>query len=290
MKHRKIITAAVATVALTLLSACGGGGGGSGKAVNQPVEDKRPIIAAAGGMPLTLSSSAIKAGLKSRAAAADALLATDVYFVGGGRYVSVDCQGASCEIGGSQYYISDFDFDSGTYEGVMTRNGVRVGQGAARSQVGDGTETVLVYGGWLQHNFFFAEGYLYEDREVAGAVAYAASVGDATGSVPVSGSATWRGVMAAAEIVREEAVQGDATLTADFAASNIDVAFTNIRDTETGAARASIMFDNVPFTSDGFASHANGRIEGKFYGPGHVEAGGIFERGNTIGAFGARRQ
>ena len=43
-------------------------------------------------------------------------------------------------------------------------------------------------------------------------------------------------------------------------------------------------------TGDGFASRAQGRIEGKFYGPGHSDAGGIFERCNTFGAFGAKRQ
>ena len=32
------------------------------------------------------------------------------------------------------------------------------------------------------------------------------------------------------------------------------------------------------------------RIHGAFYGPGHAETVGIFERLNIVGAFGAKRQ
>ena len=89
---------------------------------------------------------------------------------------------------------------------------------------------------------------------------------------------------------RAEGHQADAVLTADFAASNIDVAFTNVRDIETGAARAGFGFSDVPLSGTGFASRVGGRIEGAFYGPAHAEVGGTFEHGNTIGAFGAIRE
>ena len=173
----------------------------------------------------------------------------------------------------------------------MTKNDVRIVQGTSRTPFGEGTSVSIGYGGWLDKNFFLVEAQAFEQgQEVGVAIAYATSIGDATGSVPVNGSATWTGVAVAGELIRQEIYQGDATLTADFTASNIDVAFTNFHDTDTGAARSNIMFDDVPMTSDGFASRAHGRIEGKFYGPNHAEAGGIFERGNTIGAFGAKRQ
>lgn len=86
-----------------------------------------------------------------------------------------------------------------------------------------------------------------------------------------------------------QGLQGDATLTVDFAASNLDARFTNIHDDEL-TRRGDIRFEDVAMTDNGFASRANCRIEGAFYGPNHAEAGGIFERGRTIGAFGAERQ
>ena len=285
------ILAAVA--AALMLSACGGGGGSSSGDSDgqQPVVNISPIIAATGGDPLNLSSSQIKAELRPILSGADTLLATDVHFVGGGRYAGVTCQGSTCSALGSTIYISDFDVDSATYEAVMTRHGVKIAQGTGSASVGEGTETYLLYGGWLEHSAFLVEADIYEEGgETRGGIAYGTFFGDATGSAPVAGSAIWRGVMVAGEMLRQEAMQGDATLTADFAASNIDVAFTNIHEVDTGAARASIRFADVPMTGDGFASRANGRIEGKFYGPGHAEAGGIFERGHTIGAFGAKRQ
>ncbi len=119
--------------------------------------------------------------------------------------------------------------------------------------------------------------------------------GNDTGSRPVGGSATWRGVMVGADYARNEGFQGDATLTADFAASNVDVAFTNIHEAMTGSPRNSIRFNDVPFTADGFSSGSRTGsrfIDGTFYGPNHAEVGGVFEtdNGNKFGFFGAKRQ
>lgn len=280
----RILAAAAATV---MLAACGGGGG-SGEA--PPVTNVAPIVAASGGQPLTLSSSQVKAALQTRLDAADSLLSTDIAGFGTVPDIAVSCSGAVCSAAGSNFYLSDFDL-SGSYEGIMTRNGISVGQGrSTETEQGIKSDT-QIYGGWADHNFFWIDLTTFEERgEVYGGAAMGGSIGNATGSTPVSGSAVWRGVMVGLELLRGEGVQGDTTITADFAASNVDVAFTNIHDIETGADRASIAFSDIPFTADGFASSSNGRIEGKFYGTGHAEAGGIFERGNTIGSFGARRQ
>ena len=40
-------------------------------------------------------------------------------------------------------------------------------------------------------------------------------------------------------------VQGDATLTADFALADVDVAFSNIRDLTTNASHADIKWTNI---------------------------------------------
>ena len=253
----------------------------------QPIDDTSTIRNAIGGDPISLSSDEIKSGLGARLDNADSLLLTDIYGTVPERSV---CQGGVCNVAGSNVYLSDVDV-SATYEAVMSRYGVDVAQGRSISTEGDVTTDSQAYGAWADHNFFFIELDTYStDAGVYATSMYGASIGDATGSVPASGSATWKGVVVAIEMVREEGYQGDAILTANFAAFDLDVMFTNMHDVETGQARASISFDDVPLTTDGFASRADGRIEGKFYGPDHAEAGGIFERGNTIGAFGAKRQ
>ena len=153
-----------------------------------------------------------------------------------------------------------------------------------------------VYGGWLEHNWFFVAGITTTDETVGVVSApFSMSVGDATGSNPVRGSATWSGVMSGVDVSVSyylNHIRGDADLTiADFADPKLDVAFTNIRDVDASRQRPDMTWDDVPMTSGGFASGSDGNsIQGKFYGPGHGEAGGIFERDQVIGAFGAKRQ
>ena len=73
----------------------------------------------------------------------------------------------------------------------------------------------------------------------------------------------------------------------------LDAAFTNIKDLDRLAAHSTetVRFDGVTVGNDGtFNSGLTGnRIQGGFYGPNHVEAAGVFEHSNIVGAFGARR-
>ena len=271
-----------AAIAIFTLAACGGGGGGG----SQPIVDTSAIIDASGGKAVNIPSSQIVSGLEQRLARADSFLLTDVFDDAGFRDAAT-CRGGICNVAGTSYYISDVDL-TGTYEAIMARHGYTVGQGRSSSE----DVASDVYGAWADHSFFFIgfDSYLAEG-EVYDTDLYGASIGTSTGSVPVSGSASWVGVVVAADLGRGEGHQGDATLTADFAAGDLDVAFTNMHDVETGAARASIHFSGVPMAGEGFAQRTAGRrIEGTFYGAGHVEAGGIFESGSAIGAFGAKRQ
>ena len=188
---------------------------------------------------------------------------------------------------------ADLDFSDQSYVAVMTRNGVSMTAGASRTPFGeDGTDlSAESYGGWLKHNAFIVEreSLVGTDNVAQSVDIFAFSIGRESGSNPVSGSATWVGTMAGMDTADVQILHGDTELTADFASSNVDVAFTRIYDEES-QRRADIVWTDVPMTSDGFASRAQGRIEGKFYGPNHAEAGGIFERGNTVGAFGTKRQ
>ena len=83
---------------------------------------------------------------------------------------------------------------------------------------------------------------------------------------------------------------GDATLTFDLSQSDIDVTFTNIRDIDSGRPHGPIIWQNIPVRSGSFATGFIGNsIDGRFYGPNHEEVGGIFERNQIAGAFGAKR-
>ena len=188
--------------------------------------------------------------------------------------------------------------ESGTFYPVERRMGVPVVRGVAPlslkygDSLDDGADTAIMYGGWLDHSWFFTYLTGHESGSVAvSPSAFGWSIGGATQSLPVGGSATWLGLMVAGDTERRELLHGDARLTVDFAATNVDVAFTNIRETETGARRQGIRFTDVPMSAGGFALGQGGNtIAGAFYGPSHLEVGGAFEHDNTIGAFGARRQ
>lgn len=153
------------------------------------------------------------------------------------------------------------------------------------------------YGGWLDHSFFYVV-FIVDGASLSTASTrvddetyIAWSLGNDTGSVPVDGSAIWTGAMVATDTRRQEIVRGAAELTADFSASSVDVAFTDIREPASGAGRPAISFDDVPLTARGFEAGTDGhRITGTFYGPAHMEAGGVFEHEHTFGAFGATRE
>ena len=274
---------------LLLLSACSSGSSDDG----QPVAEISMIRSTIGGEPLQLSSDQIKARLTGKANSADTLLVTGIRSTSGTTFEQTRCGGATCRVGGFRFSISDLDISSGTYQSVMTRSGVSVGQGTIHSPLGDsGSSASQMWGGWLEHNFFFAETDSYRPSgALSRDIAYSISVGNDTGTVPVGGSATWNGVMVAREAMQREFQQGDARLTADFSAMNIDVAFTNIHETRTSSSRADITFNDVEMRAGGFDSGigTQNMINGKFYGPNHDETGGVFQRGNIMGAFGAKR-
>lgn len=152
--------------------------------------------------------------------------------------------------------------------------------------------TVNDYDGWLDYTTFLAG----TGSALQGTYPVSMSWGVETGNNPVRGSATWSGVMAGVDVSAtryRNRIRGDADLTiADFADPTLDVAFTNIMDVDdANRRRADMTWDDVPLTAGSFGTGSDGNsIQGKFYGPNHEEAGGIFERDQVIGAFGATRQ
>ena len=263
-----------------MLASCGGGGdntGGSGSSGTPSGNDD-----AMGNMPLDMTSDEIAAALAQIQGRADARLWSELVMRDGTRH-------NTATLG------NDYTFAGATYDVTMVHNGVHVTEGQSEHEV-DGVccQRTLLLGGWMEHGFFFGQnGVVLRDGEPTGSgFARVFSFGDATGSTPTgSGTATWRGVMIGGHLRERIPYQGDATITADFGDGNVDVAFTDIHVTSTGAAIDSIMFDDVPFTATGFSSGGTSGnwIAGDFYGPDHAEAGGVFEHETTMGAFGAKR-
>ena len=98
-------------------------------------------------------------------------------------------------------------------------------------------------------------------------------------------------------VTRGQFVRGDATLVIDdFANPDVDVAFDNLHDLETGArldGRSIPPWENIPLDGSAFGekpTESNDYIQGRFIGEGHAGVVGIFERSEIVGSFGANRQ
>ena len=86
-------------------------------------------------------------------------------------------------------------------------------------------------------------------------------------------------------------IRGDADLTiADFTNPTVGVAFSDIRDLDTEGSRGDMTWSGISLTNGSFGTGTDGdSVEGRFHGPNHEEVGGIFERAQVLGAFGAKR-
>ena len=213
------------------------------------------------------------------------------------------CNGTRCtleapNLDAVEVSLSDLTDDSvGAWpEAEETHQGVSLASEAGVGMVDGSIAAGDVWAGWLDHNVF-----LVGHAEFGGTglgtvrIPLSMSFGDATSRNPVHGSATWSGVMVGVDTsaTRFNTVRGDADLTIrSFADPRLDVAFTRIRDVDLPGRRLSDMhWRDVPMSGGGFETASGGSsIQGRFYGPNHGEAGGIFERDEVIGAFGAKRR
>lgn len=175
------------------------------------------------------------------------------------------------------------------YRRLADRRGVSLAHGERRNAVGRTIFEGMGYAGGMEHNFFFVAGSAIEDTNPLEprltTFHHAYSIGDRTGRNPVSGSASWAGVMAG-YTGDGKTIAGDADLTADFAASNLDLEFTNMREHGGTARTPDMRWDNVPVRDGSFEAPG---LHGHFYGTDHAEAGGVFNRNRITGAFGAAR-
>ncbi|MDE0458570.1 MAG: hypothetical protein OXI15_14850 [Chromatiales bacterium] len=151
-------------------------------------------------------------------------------------------------------------------------------------------------GAWMEHGSFALNSLRAVGEEAGSNRLQAMALGDLTGR-PLTGSATWLGIMVGtptAGVDQGDRLVGTATLNYDMSAGGLDAAFSGIENIDSGTAHTTetVIFSNLAIDTDGtFSTGQSGtRIQGGFYGPDHVEAAGIFEQSDIVGAFGARRQ
>ena len=289
--------------AVMLLSACGGGGGGGGPSLDVGV--------APGDPPVTLGQARKQFADLGETGDRLRMTALRVWYgrPSAGTTVGADCfEAATCTPATDEFSLIFTPETLGAIPRDAEIQSRDRRQGVPLVEYSGTSDAVLEFGGlqspasvdyrtlggWMDYNFFAVN--LWEFERVGWQLWNGASVGIESGSNPVSGSAIWTGAMIGrssdpSEIEKPGAlVLGDSRLTFDVVRNDIDVAFTGIRS-DAGDSYPDITWDNIPTRNGLFGGNSGGgSIQGAFYGPGHEEVGGIFERNQIIGAFGARRQ
>ena len=250
---------------------------------------------------------------------ANTLYLTDIHDISGADSnapLSVDCEEDSCQIhtaaGAEVISLDDVDVFGGEdiifrYEELGLYEGIPFIRSTTATQ--DLETTAYGYGGWLDYNAFFTTiGKTYiETRPSQGIIRthkFAASIGQASETRPIDGSAYWEGAVAGVYSDLPIGVRGKASLTMDFTDAEMDVTFSRLRfgniladppkvvvfpilSQIEGEDLPAMRWRDLPVSADGRFGDAT--LQGSFYGPNHDEAGGVFDRDNLVGAFGTKR-
>ncbi len=245
-----------------------------------------------GGEPLELTSQQIidRAGRLLRAASIR-LIYQEFGNTGAHR---VFCDGVVCDwvhSVGEQRLALEVE---GEWRPVMRRRGVDLAQGRGRV-TGENAHSWGEYVGLMAHGSF---GLRRLDRDAPSGSwsAFPYAFGDAPETNPGAdlGTAVWNGVMMGFDTsgAAPGTIQGDAAITVDLGGfSTVDVAFTNVRNLDTGAAARDMRWNDIWLRDGGFDGYSSGDgyIEGAFFGPQHQEVGGVFKQDLYAGSFGAKR-
>ena len=262
-----------------------------------------------GAQPPTFQNAEVGPALDRLVGSADSLLASDVratHPVVGVVRAQTTCNGDTCgSIAPSpvdfQITISTSDLEyadpAADYQAIGTHHGVRISQGEGPTEISGYSLDRYGYGGWLNHSFFVVESAEVSAGLLQGTMlGYSYSVGEATGSSPAAGGGgSWTGVMVGMDVsgtaARGPVVHGDAEISIDdFADPMVGVAFTNIYNLDSDSRYGDMTWSDLTLTNGSFEDGTDGdSISGRFYGPGHEEVGGVFERNEILGAFGGDR-
>ena len=156
--------------------------------------------------------------------------------------------------------------------------------------------SITAYGVWLDNSYFATAQSNFSVLGRPGIATGPVSSGVSTGTAP-SGPATWRGAMIGTDMepgaTFGNGVATEASLTIEALENPpLDVAFTGIVDLQTNASPDDLRWNGLSVSEAGAFRSGSGddTIEGAFYGSGHAEVGGVFERDSISRAIGAALQ
>ena len=193
------------------------------------------------------------------------------------------------EVTGVQGSVS-FDVTLGEQNGVDVATTLVT---ASAPDLFDGESILTSLDGWLQYSAFVANAIRFTSGDLAGtAMIWADAYGDASGSNPPTtlGNAVWNGAVVGVAPAAGQEYNGEATLTLDANNMDLDVTLSNIWSLDRQDQWPTLSWINVPIENGQFTTEGTENLlDGHFFGPQHEEAAGIFERGELVGAFGAKR-
>ena len=210
---------------------------------------------------------------------------------------------------GSSHFAARLEDSLELRQETQIVNGVTLVEGYGL-RTGERPFRAKFFGAWLDDGAFFVNETTLTVRNERGVpiglgVVFDASALGVTSDAapePVHGkSATWTGMMIGADVsdavTRGQFLRGDATLVIDDLANpDVDVAFSDFRDLETGArlaGRSIAPWQDIPLDGGSFGKKPAGSddyVQGRFVGEGHAGVVGIFERDDVVGSFGGVRQ
>ena len=235
----------------------------------------------------------------------DTILSSDYLYYVNERFFArgeTECDGGTCTttLAGEEATITAEDVwflsvhAAAPAAGTVRRNGIGIDR-IERDDIPvddapELTSAAVGYGAWARYVAFDAT--IQETESSVGRIAAAtASVGGiGNRSNPVGGSAEWSGAMVGLDyrdIAQQRFVQGDARVMADFADMDLDIALTGIAGVESGDAYDDMTREGVAMRDGAFETPT---LSGRFFGPDHEEVGGVFDRDDIVGAFGAGRE
>ena len=292
-KSVSLISALIPVCGLVLAS-CGGGEEDSGLRFRLSDVNGESAILITGGSPPDVSAA------EARSERAEILSRTNLVH----RVVMWVDYDESVSRGDPSSFDRDADCDPdtcfvGAVEPIMTKNGIplyRVNN-SGYGNYGDDTRWYdnLRYGGWMDHSEFWVDAEIETfEGDFEGARGRGWAWGAATKTNPTTGPFVWTGVMVGRNSDLESTrvsnvIQGDAAISTELSQAgnmSVDVAFSNIKDLNTGGSIADIAWSDLPVVDGSFETST---ILGSFFGTQHEEVVGVFQRNDIIGAFGARR-
>ena len=254
--------------------------------------------------------------LRTIAADADTLQITQAaeagfFTVPGGFRIDAVCSGKSCTIDIPDIDTLTFSIDTNSIydtsligndalddiegyniqlEPVMVDNGITLVQGSGAARQSDGTtfefQSLI---GWADEIAFGVDNINVTENSNTKGWIVPFIFGDASGSNPTgTGNATYNGVIVGHDIADPTfRYEGDATITVDFSAVNVDVSFANLSTSDNSTITSPVTIEDLALENGAFSGNG---VEGRFYGSDSSEVGGIFRDSSIFGAFGAIRQ